>query len=188
MANDLGCGQEDGRRSAGDGDGRRAAGGGELWHGHGHGSGHPHRAGARNGQPCGTAVRAAATAARLLRLRFTRRRSVRLVRRPPAPVGGPVRSPSTGREGGSPVDGERFGCGPADGGQLGRGHCTGNRKPAQTPLGTTSGQQRLRGDYAFALLVADAFDSYDVFVDSKKFTSCRVSFAAAIHFAGFETL
>jgi hypothetical protein len=36
--------------------------------------------------------------------------------------------------------------------------------------------------------VALAFDSYDVFVDSKKFTSWRVSLAAAIHFAGFATL
>jgi len=35
---------------------------------------------------------------------------------------------------------------------------------------------------------AEAFDSYDVFVDSKKFTSCRVSFAVAIHLAGFVTL
>jgi hypothetical protein len=35
---------------------------------------------------------------------------------------------------------------------------------------------------------AFAFDSYDVFVDSKKLTSCSVSFAVAIHFAGFDTL
>ena len=40
----------------------------------------------------------------------------------------------------------------------------------------------------FAFVVADAFDSYDVFVDSKKFTSWRVSLAAAIHLAGFDTL
>jgi len=33
-----------------------------------------------------------------------------------------------------------------------------------------------------------ALTSYDVFVDSKKLTSCRVSFAVAIHFAGFDTL
>jgi hypothetical protein len=31
-------------------------------------------------------------------------------------------------------------------------------------------------------------DSYEVFVDSKKFTSCSVSLAVAIHFAGFVTL
>ena len=35
---------------------------------------------------------------------------------------------------------------------------------------------------------AFAFDSYDVFVDSKKLTSSSVSFAVAIHFAGFDTL
>jgi hypothetical protein len=27
-----------------------------------------------------------------------------------------------------------------------------------------------------------------VFVDSKKFTNCKVSFAVAIHLAGFDTL
>src|SRR5450830_1269115 len=42
--------------------------------------------------------------------------------------------------------------------------------------------------YGFALTVAFAFDSYEVFVDSKKLTSCSVSFAAAIHLAGFDTL
>jgi hypothetical protein len=36
--------------------------------------------------------------------------------------------------------------------------------------------------YALALL------SYDVLVDSKKFTSCSVSFAVLIHFAGLSTL
>jgi hypothetical protein len=35
---------------------------------------------------------------------------------------------------------------------------------------------------------AEAFDSYEVLVDSKKLTSCSVSFAAAIHFAGLVTL
>lgn len=33
-----------------------------------------------------------------------------------------------------------------------------------------------------------ALTSYDVFVDSKKLTSCRVSLAVAIHLAGFDTL
>jgi len=41
---------------------------------------------------------------------------------------------------------------------------------------------------AFALVVADALASYEVLVDSKKFTSSRVSLAVAIHLAGFETL
>jgi hypothetical protein len=41
---------------------------------------------------------------------------------------------------------------------------------------------------AVCFVVAEAFDSYEVFVDSKKLTSCRVSLAAAIHFAGFDTL
>jgi hypothetical protein len=40
----------------------------------------------------------------------------------------------------------------------------------------------------FDATVADALDSYDVLVDSKKFTSCRVSFAVAIHLAGLVTL
>ena len=39
-------------------------------------------------------------------------------------------------------------------------------------------------DYAEVL----ALTSYEVFVDSKKLTSWRVSFAVAIHFAGFDTL
>ncbi|MCU1598758.1 MAG: hypothetical protein JWQ47_2497, partial [Glaciihabitans sp.] len=76
-----------------------------------------------------------------------------------------------------------------------------NDRPAQRRGGATSRRRgaalrrqygRLRAGAAnysrFAPDVADAFDSYDVFVDSKKFTSWRVSFAAAIHFAGFDTL
>ncbi len=37
-------------------------------------------------------------------------------------------------------------------------------------------------------LVACALTSYDVLVASKKFTNWRVSFAVAIHLAGFDTL
>lgn len=36
--------------------------------------------------------------------------------------------------------------------------------------------------------IAEALDSYEVLVDSKKLTSCSVSLAAAIHLAGLETL
>ena len=63
------------------------------------------------------------------------------------------------------------------------------------PAGRVPAEQRLRGvrrnrlrQTDFVETVADAFDSYEVFVDSKKLTNCRVSFAAAIHFAGLETL
>ena len=41
---------------------------------------------------------------------------------------------------------------------------------------------------SFVPTVALAFASYEVFVDSKKFTSSSVSLAVAIHFAGFDTL
>src|SRR3954471_19376793 len=47
---------------------------------------------------------------------------------------------------------------------------------------------RLDGPWAQWPVEAFALDSYDVFVDSKKFTSSRVSFAVAIHLAGFATL
>jgi hypothetical protein len=54
------------------------------------------------------------------------------------------------------------------------------------PLSLTEGHDRNR-QAVYALEVPE-LTSYEVFVDSKKLTSWRVSFAVAIHFAGFDTL
>jgi hypothetical protein len=69
-------------------------------------------------------------------------------------------------------------------------HTAGSRKKRQgeeTPsLSPPPALLSLVGLYPYRDDVA--LTSYEVLVDSKKFTNCKVSFAVAIHLAGFETL
>src|SRR5690606_24005716 len=69
-----------------------------------------------------------------------------------------------------------------------RERLTPQRDRAPHPRGGAALCALMSADYLRSPVDAFALASYDVLVDSKKFTNSSVSLAAAIHFAGLTTL